>query len=93
VYGIDMQTRTEFVARNRDLDQIAVFLGADRVIYQTLANLKRAVRSENPHLDHFCAACFDGEYVTGDVTPEMLQSIETERQSMRESQLDLNLPR
>ena len=93
VYGIDMQTRTEFVARNRDLDQIAVFLGADRVIYQTLANLKRAVRSENPHLDHFCAACFDGDYVTGDVTPEMLQSIETERQSLRESQLDLNLPR
>jgi amidophosphoribosyltransferase len=93
VYGIDMQTRTEFVARNRDLDQIAAFMGADRVIYQTLDNLKRAVRSENPHLAHFCAACFDGDYITGDVTPEMLQTIETERQSLRESQLDLDLIR
>jgi amidophosphoribosyltransferase len=79
VYGIDMQTRTEFLARDRSLEQIAQFLGADRVIYQTLDNLKKAVRMENPALSHFCAACFDGDYVTGDVTQEMLDRIESER--------------
>ena len=91
VYGIDMQTRTEFVARNRSFDQIAAFMGADKVIYQSLDNLKKAVRMENPELRNFCAACFDGEYITGDVSAEMLQSIEDARQGVIENQLDLAL--
>ena len=91
VYGIDMQTRTEFVARDRDAEQIAAFLGADKVIYQTLENLKAAVQTENPGLKQFCAACFDGNYVTGDVTPEMIDQIARERIALHESQLDLDL--
>lgn len=91
VYGIDMQTRTEFVARDRNFDEIARKIGADKVIYQTLHNLKKAVRQENPKLKHFCAACFDGNYVTGDVTPEMLKKIEKERKDAQESQLELNI--
>ena len=89
VYGIDMQTRTEFLARDRSLEQIAQFLDADRVIYQTLDNLKKAVRMENPALGHFCAACFDGDYVTGDVTQEMLDRIEKERTASGAAQLPL----
>jgi amidophosphoribosyltransferase len=91
VYGIDMQTRTEFVARDRSEEEIAKRIGADRVIYQTLDNLKKAVQFENPGLDHFCAACFDGTYVTGDVTPEMLQTIERERKALQGRQLELNI--
>jgi amidophosphoribosyltransferase len=91
VYGIDMQTRTEFVARDRNFDEIARKIGADKVIYQTLHNLKKAVRQENPKLKQFCAACFDGNYVTGDVTPEMLKKIEKERKDAQESQLELNI--
>jgi amidophosphoribosyltransferase len=91
VYGIDMQTRTEFVARDRNFDAIARKIGADKVIYQTLHNLKKAVRQENPKLKHFCAACFDGNYVTGDVTPEMLKKIEKERKDAQESQLELEI--
>ena len=91
VYGIDMQTRTEFVARDRDVEQIAKSIGVDKVIYQTLDNLKKAVRQENPKLKQFCAACFDGNYVTGDVTPEMLKTIENERQGAQNRQLELNI--
>ncbi len=91
VYGIDMQTRTEFVARHSDVEQIAKKIGADRVIYQTLDNLKKAVRMENKKLKNFCAACFDGCYVTGDVTPEMLKTIEKERKAIQEGQLELNI--
>jgi len=91
VYGIDMQTRTEFVARGRDKDEIAKRIGVDKVIYQTLDDLKKAVRRENPKLKHFCAACFDGGYVTGDVTPEMLKAIEDERKGMQDRQLELNI--
>ncbi len=88
VYGIDMQTRTEFVARNATPDQIAPKIGADKVIYQPLENLKKAVQKGNPKLSHFCAACFDGQYPTGDVTSEVLQEIEKERW---EKQLELNI--
>jgi amidophosphoribosyltransferase len=91
VYGIDMQTRTEFVARDADADQVARKIGADKVIYQTLENLKKAVRMENPKIKNFCGACFDGCYVTGDVTPEMLHKIEQDRKDLQAHQLELNI--
>jgi amidophosphoribosyltransferase len=91
VYGIDMQTRLEFVARNSDTAGVAKKIGADKVIYQTLDNLKKAVRMQNPDLRHFCAACFDGNYITGDITPEMLQKIEKERRDLQAHQLELNI--
>jgi len=91
VYGIDMQTRTEFVARNADAEQVAKKIGADKVIYQTLDNLKAAVRTGNPKLTHFCSACFDGVYPTGDVTPEVLNEIEEERRDAQDRQMELNI--
>jgi amidophosphoribosyltransferase len=79
VYGIDMQTRSEFVARDRTPDEVSRVLGADLVIYQTLADLERSVLAGNPQLKSACNACFSGSYPTGDVTPEMLEEIENER--------------
>jgi len=91
VYGIDMQTKTEFVARNANLDQIAKKIGADKVIYQSLESLKKAVRLGNKKLTDFCGACFDGVYPTGDVTPEILKAIEKERKLAQDSQMELNI--
>ena len=91
VYGIDMQTKTEFVARNSNLTQIAKKIGADKVIYQSLESLKKAVSLGNKSLKSFCAACFDGIYPTGDVTPKILKKIEKERKTVQESQLELDL--
>ncbi|GAF98723.1 unnamed protein product, partial [marine sediment metagenome] len=89
VYGIDMQTKTEFVAQDANLDQIANKIGADKVIYQTLESLKKAVGLGNKDLKNFCGACFDGVYPTGDVTPEILEEIEKERKIAQENQLEL----
>ena len=91
VYGVDMQTRKEFVARDRNEEEVALRIGADRVIYQTQENLVKAIRMENPNLGRFCAACFDGNYITGDVTPEMLQSIEDQRRKASSGQMELNI--
>lgn len=91
VYGIDMQTKTEFVARNANLDEIAKKIGADKVIYQSLESLKKAVRLGNKKLNDFCGACFSGVYPTGDVTPEILKKIEKERKTAQESQLELDI--
>ncbi len=91
VYGIDMQTKTEFIASDGEEGLIAKKIGADEVIYQSLDALKDAVRTENPKLKNFCAACFDGVYPTGDITPELLEDIACDREHAKENQLELNL--
>jgi amidophosphoribosyltransferase len=91
VYGIDMQTKTEFVARNANLEQIAKKIGADKVIYQSLESLEKAVKMGNKKFSQFCGACFSGIYPTGDVTQELLDSIERDRKTAKENQLELNL--
>jgi amidophosphoribosyltransferase len=91
VYGIDMQTKTEFVAQDADEAAVAKKIGADKVIYQSLAALKKAVQQENPKIANFCAACFDGIYPTGDITPDLLDDIEADRKRTQDGQLELNV--
>jgi amidophosphoribosyltransferase len=98
VYGIDMPTRAELIATGRSEEQIAHEIGADAVIYQDLAALKAAVRAVNPNLEQFETSCFDGVYITGDITSEYLASVERQRDAGRQedgeeadgNQLDLN---
>ena len=78
VYGIDMSTRREFVARDRTPAEVAEEIGADAVVYQTLPDLLAAV-TEGSAVRRMCSACFSGDYPTGDITPKMLHQIETER--------------
>src|SRR3954469_12253045 len=98
VYGIDMPTRAELIAAHRSEDEVTRELGADALIYQDLGALKEAVRQANPRLTSFETSCFDGVYVTGDVTTDYLRAIEIDRDAARDSgedadtaQLDLNL--
>src|SRR5258706_177161 len=97
VYGIDMPTRAELIAAHRSEEEVAREIGADALIYQDLSELKDAVRRANPKLTSFETSCFDGVYVTGDVTTDYLRAIEIQRDSSRDSgeddsaQLDLNL--
>jgi len=91
VYGIDMQTQSEFIARDLDEEQIAKKINADKVIYQSIESLKKAVRMENKGLSEFCGACFDGKYPTGDVTPDILAQIEKERAGVFKNQMQLNI--
>lgn len=79
VYGIDMPTRGELVAHGRTDEEVARIIGADHLVYQDVEDLKRAVRDINPSLDRFEASCFDGDYITGDVTTEYLDVIERAR--------------
>jgi len=79
-YGIDMQTRNEFVARNNRSDKvIAERLGADAIVYLTINDLVKAVRGPTMRVGEFCHACMDGDYPTGDITPEVLRGLESER--------------
>lgn len=79
VYGIDMPSTTELVAHNRSIDQICQEIGADKLFYQELDDLIAAVSRCNPAISEFDASCFNGEYITGDITPAYLQQVDNER--------------
>ena len=79
VYGIDMPTSSELVGYNRSVAEIAKEIGADRLIYQDLDDLVQCCRKFNPSITSFDVSVFDGNYVTGDVTPAYLNALEQQR--------------
>ena len=79
VYGIDMPTNEELIAHNRSIEEIRQYIGADALIYQDVAAMKRVVGALNPLLDGFEASCFDGVYITGDVTAAELDAMAAQR--------------
>ena len=83
VYGIDMPTREELIAHGRTPEEIRQFIGADALIYQDVDAMKRVVRALNPRLDGFEASCFDGHYITGDVSAADFLAIEQQRSAAR----------
>ena len=88
VYGIDMPTRGELIATGRDEDEIALAIGADALVYQDLDALKASIREINPAIGEFDSSCFDGCYVTGDITPAYLNAIESARDDDSRNNLD-----
>lgn len=92
VYGIDMPASYELIAHGQNEVQIAREINADGVIYQDLKDLEEAVRQGNPHIHECEGSCFNGKYVTGNVTPEYLRRIEMERNDSAKTQIQLPLP-
>lgn len=77
VYGIDMPTKHELIADGRSTEEIRQELGADALIYQRLEDLVWAAHEGNKDIDTFDCSCFNGEYVTGSVTEDYLESLES----------------
>ena len=92
VYGIDMPVVGELVANNRTTEEVCQHIGADWLMYQQLEDLVDAVRAGNPSIKSFDSSCFDGNYVTGDVTSDYLSELEKQRsgskRSSRRNELD-----
>ena len=79
VYGIDMPTAAELIAHDRSVEEIRAFIGADALIYQDVDAMKRVVAALNPRFDGFEASCFDGCYVTGDVSADDFATLQAQR--------------
>ena len=79
VYGIDMPTKTELIAHDRSAEEIREFIGADALIYQDVAAMKKVVTALNPRLDGFEASCFDGHYITGDISAAEFDAMASDR--------------
>jgi amidophosphoribosyltransferase len=81
VYGIDMPTREELVAYGRTSEEVRQYIGADALIYQDVDAMKRVVKALNPKIDGFEASCFDGVYITGDISAADFEALETQRRA------------
>lgn len=79
VYGIDMPTAAELIAHGRTEDEVCKEIGADWLVYQDLEDLIAASSEGSPDVTQFECAVFNGNYVTGDVTPEYLKNLEDRR--------------
>lgn len=85
VYGIDIPTRKELIAHSLNEEEIAQFMGADAVFYQDMKDLTQSGFDGNPDLDGFEDSVFTGEYCTGDITSEYLNTIEMTRNDAAKS--------
>jgi amidophosphoribosyltransferase len=88
VYGIDMPAASELLAHGRSNEEIAAYIGADRLIYQDLKDLINAVKKKgHSPVVSFETSVFSGEYVTGDVSENYLHDLAAVRNdSAREQQ-------
>ena len=93
VYGIDMPTKEELVAHGRSIEEIRAFIGADQLIYQDVDAMKRVVAALNPKIRGFEASCFDGHYVTGDVTAQDFMARQAQRRLQFEDEEGANRSR
>jgi len=57
-YGIDIPKRSELVAAQMSIEEIAECVGADSLAYLSFDGLYRAVGARDRH----CDACFSGSY-------------------------------
>ena len=98
VYGIDMPTRSELIAHGRTEEEVCREITADALVYQDIEAMKRSITDVNPMLKKFEASCFDGDYITGDISRDYLDRIEFARENPKaviedivRTQLNLNL--
>ena len=89
VYGIDMPTSAELVAYGRTVEEVRQIIGCDALIYQEVEGMKRAILAaapkDAPKFDGFDASCFDGVYVTGDISADDIARLNAGRDGQDES--------
>lgn len=85
-YGVDIPTRAELIAPNMSNEDIRKHIDVDILLYQELEDLVEAVTRKGEHeIYRPCAACLDGNYVTGNVDENKIIMLEKQRIKERNS--------
>ena len=80
LYGIDMPATDELVASNKTTEEVALEIGADWLIYQTLEDLIDTVSVGNTSIEEFETSIFTGKYITP-VSPSYLEQLQSSRRN------------
>ena len=73
LYGIDIATKDELIAVNHTEKEICKMIGADVLFYGDIKDVFAACVEGNPKVKDLDMSCFDGRYVTGDISEETLR--------------------
>jgi amidophosphoribosyltransferase len=84
-YGIDLPTTHELIAANKSVEEIRKFIGADGLFYNTIEELRSAIRYGNRRITEFSEGCFTGKYPTPEVTKKLLKELGCGRNETRDS--------
>lgn len=90
VYGIDMPSANELIAHGRELDDICQLIGADKLIFQTIEDLVKAVSIGNSEIKNFETSVFNGEYITNDIDQQYLERLDSLRNNETKETSDKN---
>ena len=63
-YGINTPDRNKLIGSYQTIDDIREFIGADSLVYLSVQDMRDIVESFGKNPDHYCYACFDGNYPT-----------------------------
>lgn len=81
-YGIDIPSRNELIAHQKDELSIAEFMGVDVLLYQSEKDLVEAVTRRGKHqIQKPCMACMNGDYFSPLITEEKMQELELQREA------------
>lgn len=61
-YGVDTPRKSELIAANQSIEEIRQFIEADSLAYLSLDGLQHAC--DGGEGNHYCVACYTGEYPT-----------------------------
>jgi len=79
VYGIDMSRFEEFVAHEKEEEEIREVIGCDNLVYQDVDTMNEAALSVTSCVGKFCDACFTGNYPVGGIKKEDFANIASDR--------------
>jgi amidophosphoribosyltransferase len=60
-YGLDTSRRKELIAREKETEEIAEYIGADTLNYLSLEGILKVLEADDYG---YCTACFNGQYPT-----------------------------
>ena len=78
LYGIDMPATSELIASNKSIEDVALEINTDWLIYQRLDDLIDAVKVGNPEIENFETSIFTGKYITP-LVENYLEELENSR--------------
>ena len=61
-FGVDFARKEELIAHERTVEEIREFLGVDSLHFLSMEGLLDAAASESVYKEHYCTACFSGDY-------------------------------
>jgi amidophosphoribosyltransferase len=81
-FGVDFASPEQLIAHQKNVEQIREFLGVDSLHFLSLEGLLACARTEELDEEHFCTACYSGDYRIDIEHPLTVPTVEKQQMRM-----------